>query len=100
MIHKMINTMKPSKPPREWEGVGEAGGGAFPRKERSERSEGGGVSEANGVYYIWSILLSIYCHRSYVIGLDLDQSTIRTIRAISNLLCVTLDLCKKLNRLV
>ena len=40
-------------PPREWEGGGRhgtcrKGEGAFPRKERSERSEGGGVSEANG----------------------------------------------------
>ena len=42
MIHKMIHTIGPSDPPREWEGDEEQsdeGGGAFPRSERSERSE-------------------------------------------------------------
>ena len=63
MIHKMFHTMKPSKPPREWEGVGEAGGRGLSSKGKVRAKRGGGVREANGAYYVWSILLSIYFHR-------------------------------------
>ena len=40
MIHKMLHTIGPSDPPREWEGDEEQsdeGGGDFPRKESFER---------------------------------------------------------------